>query len=455
MARPKINRREFLGTAGAAGAGFWIAGRQTGFGQEKSPNAKLNVACIGVGGRGRASLDACRNENVVAICDIDEGPLSKAAKDYPGAKVYTDYRKLLDEMANQIDAVTVGTPDHHHAPAAARAIALGKHAYVEKPLTHNIYEARKLTELAAKHKVATQMGNQGHSTDSRRRLVEALQQGIIGKVTEVHAWTNRPIWPQAMKRPTKTDPVPPGLHWDLFLGPAPERPFVNRIYHPFAWRGWWDFGTVALGDMACHIMDAAFWGLNLRYPTRVEAEGDPLLPETGPKWMTVKLDFPARGEQPPLKFIWYDGKKSDSEGRETPNLPPAELAKGVKITNNGNIIVGDKGTIVVLDEQTGNWKAVIDGKVLDKKELDIKQTLPRVPGDMGGHHGEWIAACKGGPKSLGDFSYSGPFTETVLIGIVAFRTGKALDWDGEAMKAKNCPEAEPYIRREYRKGWEV
>src|SRR5262245_57187572 len=199
MAR-KINRRDSLRDTGAAGAGFWVTGRQLGFGQEKSPNARLNVACIGVGGRGRASLDACKGENVVAVCDIDDAPLEKAAKDFPNAKTFSDYRVMLDEIGKQIDAVTVGTPDHHHAPAAARAMAMGKHAYVEKPLTHNIYEARKLTELAAKHKLATQMGNQGHSTNSRRRCVEALQQGIIGKVTEVHAWTNRPIWPQAIER---------------------------------------------------------------------------------------------------------------------------------------------------------------------------------------------------------------------------------------------------------------
>jgi predicted dehydrogenase len=455
MGRTNVNRRDFLKTAGAAGAGFWVTGRQLGFGQEKSPNAKLNVACIGVGGRGRASLDACKGETVVAVCDIDENPLGKAAKDYSGAKVYTDYRKMLDEMGKEIDAVTVGTPDHHHAPAAARAMAMGKHAYVEKPLTHNVYEARKLTELAARHKLATQMGNQGHSSSSRRLLVEALQQGVIGKVTEVHAWTNRPIWPQAIDRPKEQPECPKNVHWDLFLGPAPERPY-HKAYHPFAWRGWWDFGTAALGDMACHIMDAAFWGLQLKYPTQVEAEGQPLHPESGPKWMTVRLQFPARGEMPPVKYVWYDGKLGkDGDGKDIPNMPPAELAKGIKLNNNGNVIIGEKGTIVVLDEQTGNWKVVLDGKVLDKKEVEIKQTLPRVQGEMGGHHGEWIAACKGGPKSLGDFSYSGPFTETVLIGIAAFRAGKKLEWDGEAMKAKNAPEADPYIKREYRKGWEV
>jgi predicted dehydrogenase len=443
----KLNRREFLknsGAAGAAGAGFWIAGRQPAWAQEKGPNAKLNVACIGVGGRGRASFDACRGENIVAVCDIDDGPLDKACKDVPNAKRYNDYREMIEKEEKNIDAVTVGTPDHHHAPAAVRAMRLGKHAYVEKPMTHNIYEARTLTQVAAEKKLATQMGNQGHSTASRRRLVEALQQGVIGKVTEIHAWTNRPIWPQGIDRPKEEKECPKSIHWDLFLGPAPVRPY-HPAYHPFKWRGWWDFGTGALGDMACHVMDGAFWGLKLGYPTQVETEGEALNPETGPKWMIVKLQFPQRGELPPVKYTWYDGGK----------LPAVELSQGIKVKDNGNIIVGDKGTIVVLDEQGGNWGVVQDGKMVNNKELKIEQTIARNPGDMGGHHAEWITACKGGPKALGDFSYSGPFTETVLIGIAAFRSGKKLEWDGPNMKATNAPEADKYIKREYRKGWEV
>ena len=444
----KISRRAFIGTTGAAGAGFWITGRQLGYGQEKSPNAKVNMGCIGVGGRGAGNVDGVKGENVVALCDPDENHLNAMASKFPNAKKYLDYRKMFEEQKD-IEAVTVATPDHSHAPASAMAMKMGKHCYTEKPMTHSIHEARVLTELAAKHKVQTQMGNQGHSNGSRRRLVEFLQQGGIGKVTEVHAWTNRPIWPQAIDRPAKAMDVPAHIHWDLILGPAPERPY-HKCYHPFAWRGWWDFGTGALGDMACHIMDAAFWGLDLKYPTAVEAEGAPLHPESGPAWMTVKLDFPARGDKPAVKYVWYDGKKKTDDGKETPNMPPADLAKGVKINNNGNIIVGDKGTVVVLDEQTGNWKAVIDGKTLDKSELKIEKTLPDSPG----HHEEWIRAIKGGPAALGNFAYSGPFTETVLIGIVAFRANKGkLKWDGESMKAVGCPEADPFIKREYRKGW--
>jgi predicted dehydrogenase len=441
----RLNRRDFLTNAGAAGAGYWIAGRQPAWAQEKGPNAKLNVACIGVGGRGRASYDACKGENIVAVVDCDDRPLDACMKDTPKAKRYNDYRRMFDEMAGTIDAVTVGTPDHHHGPAGARALALKKHLYVEKPMAHNIYECRKMTELAAKNGVATQMGNQGHSSDSRRRLVEALQQNIIGDVVEVHAWTNRPIWPQGIGRPTKEEAVPPWLHWDEFLGPAPERPY-SAAYHPFKWRGWWDFGTGALGDMACHIMDATYWGLNLGFPKTVEVESDgPAGPETAPKWEIIRFEFPARGTLPALKYTWYDGGK----------MPPLDLAGGLKLNSNGNIIVGRKGTIVVLDEQGGGWKVVTDGKPVDNKELDVKQTLPRVPGGMNGHHGEWLTACKGGPKAQGDLSYSGPFTEMVLIGIAAYRTGKRFEWDGPAMKATNAPEADRYIKRDYRKGWEI
>jgi predicted dehydrogenase len=439
-----MNRRRFLGQSAAIGAGFWIAGRQHGFGQEKSPNARLNVAVIGVGGmRGADNTAGVASETLVAFCDVDEKNLAKAKQKYPGVKEYHDFRVMLDQEP-KLDAVVISTPDHVHAPAAVRAMRLGKHVYVEKPMAHNIYEARKMTELAAKAKVATQMGNQGHSSDSRRRLVEALQQGVIGDVTEVHAWSNRPIWPQGIDRPTKVEDVPKWLHWDEFLGPAPERPY-SSAYHPFKWRGWWDFGTGALGDMACHIMDATYWGLNLGYPKSVEVEGDPLKAETAPNWEIIRYEFPARGTMGALKYTWYDGGK----------MPPADLSGGIKLNNNGNVIVGKKGTIVVLDEQGGGWKVILDGKVVDNKELEIKQTLPRVPGGMGGHHGEWLTACKGGPRALGDLSYSGPFTEMCLIGIAAFRAGKKLEWDGPNMKATNCPEADKYIKREYRKGWEV
>jgi predicted dehydrogenase len=448
----RVSRRTFVQGTGAAGAGFWIAGRQLGYGQEKSPNAKVNVAVIGVDGRGAGHVDGLKDENMVALCDVDESRLDKQAAKFPAAKKYTDWRKMLDEC-KEIEAVSVATPDHSHAPAAATALKLGKHTYTEKPLTRTIYEARVLTELAAKNpKLVTQMGNQGHSRDERRKLVEALQQGVIGKVTEFHSWTNRPIWPQGLDRPQGGPECPKTLNWDLWLGPSPERPY-HKQYHPFSWRGWWDFGTGALGDMACHIMDAGYWGLKLGYPVEVEAEGDPLKPECGPKWMVVKQKFPARGDLPAVDVVWYDGGK----------LPPEEKAAGVKlrdgeknIVGNGNIFVGDKGTIVVTDEQSGAWKVIgKDGKMVDQKEIKTEETIRRVPGGMGGHFKDWVGGIKGGPRPHGEFAYSGPFTEMVLIGIPAFRVGKKLEWDGPTMKAKNCPEVDPYIKPEYRKGYSL
>src|SRR5688572_17240826 len=337
----RVSRRTFVQGTGAAGAGFWIAGRQLGYGQEKSPNAKVNVAVIGVEGRGAGHVDGLKDENMVALCDVDEQRLDKQAAKFPAAKKYTDWRKMLDEC-KEIEAVSVATPDHSHAPAAATALKMGKHCYTEKPLTRTIYEARVLTELAAKNpKLVTQMGNQGHSRDERRKLVEALQQGMIGKVTEFHSWTNRPIWPQGLDRPQGGPECPKTLHWDLWLGPSPERPY-HKQYHPFSWRGWWDFGTGALGDMACHIMDAGYWGLKLGYPVEVEAEGDPLKPECGPKWMIVKQKFPARGDLPAVDVAWYDGGKAPSNDKAA----GVKLRDGEKnVLGNGNIFVGDKGTI--------------------------------------------------------------------------------------------------------------
>lgn len=434
-----IRRREFLRNAGVAGAGYWIAGRQTGFGQERSPNAKLNVASIGVGGRGRASLDACKGENIVAVCDIDDRPLDKACADFPKAKRYNDYREMLEKEAATLDAVTVGTPDHHHAPAAARAIALKKHAYVEKPLTHSVYEARTLAELAARNKVATQMGTQGHAHSKLRRVVELVRAGVLGPVREAHVWSNRPIWPQGIDRPKEVHPVPPYLHWDLFLGPAPARPY-HPCYHPFKWRGWWDFGTGALGDMACHLMDPVFWALDLGAPSTVEAEGEPRHPETGPLWCIIRYEFAAKGDRPPLKLTWYDGQK----------LPSTDLTPGVAtLPKNGAIFVGEKGNLLALEEGVQAYKLLPEGKFPDAEQ--VKPSLPQSPG----HHAEWIEACKGGPAALSEFGYASNLTESVLLGNVAFRAGKKLQWDSAQLKATNCPEASQFIKREYTKGWEV
>jgi predicted dehydrogenase len=442
----KTNRRDFLkntGAAAAGGVGFWIAGRQSIWAQEKGPNAKVNVAVIGAGGKGAGEIQGVlkAGDNIVALCDVDEKSLDAGSKAAPDAKRYHDYREMFDKEAKNFDAVTVSTPDHHHFPASILAIKNKKHVYTQKPLVHSVWEARKIAEAAKEYNVVTQMGNQGHASDARREQVELLRHGVLGKVSEVHVWTNRPIWAQAIDRPKDTPPVPPHLKWDLFLGPAPERPY-HKCYHPFSWRGWWDFGTGALGDMACHLMDAPYWGLDLGYPTSVEAEGEPLHPETGPKWMIVRLEFPARGQKPPIKFIWYDGGK----------MPPADLAHGAKVGNNGYIIVGDKGSLVALDEQ-GQRRVFFPEEL---KDVKVEPSLPRTGGGHEwGNHREWLDAIKGKGKAQCGFEYAGPFTESVLIGIVAFRAGKKLDWDGKAMKATNCPEADKFIKREYRKGWDL
>jgi predicted dehydrogenase len=442
----KSNRREFLKNGGAvvtSAAGYWITGVQPIWAQEKGPNAKVNVAVVGAGGKGAGEIQGVlkAGDNIVALCDVDEKSLDAGSKVAPDAKRYFDYREMFDKEAKNFDAVTVSTPDHHHFLASMLAVKNKKHVYTQKPLVHSVWEARTLAEAAKEARVVTQMGNQGHASDARREQVEFLRQGVLGKVTEVHVWTNRPIWGQAMDRPKNTPGIPNTLHWYEWLGPAPDRPY-HKAYHPFAWRGWWDFGTGALGDMACHLMDAPFWGLDLGYPTSVEAEGDPLHPETGPKWMIVRLEFPARGDKPPVKLTWYDGGK----------MPPPELSKGAKIGNNGYIIIGDKGSFVALDEQ-GQKRVFFPDEL---KDVKVEQTLPRTGGGHEwGNHREWLDAIKGKGKAQCGFEYAGPFTEAVLIGIVAFRAGKKLDWDGQAMKAKNCPEADKYIKREYRKGWEI
>jgi predicted dehydrogenase len=421
MTRP--TRRDFL--KASAATGFWIAGRGAGWGRERSPNAKVNVAFIGVGGQGGGNmgrLSQLEDVNVYALCDVDETRLGQAAGKHPGAKKHVDFRKMLEEEKG-IDAVVVSTPDHLHAAASVMAMRLGKHVYCEKPLTHSVHEARVMAETAARCKVVTQMG-QGYSGDTLLSNVAA-----IGPVREVHTWTNRPIWPQAIDRPPER-PVPDGLHWDLWLGPAPARAYHDSL-HPFKWRGWWDFGTGACGDMACHLMDAAFRALKLGLPSAVEAEGDPRHPETGPKWEILRWEFPARGEMPPVKLTWYDGGKK----------PPAELVEGAALPDGGWIMVGEKGTL---------WRERFfpAAKFAEHKPVPVE---PRYPG----RHADWIGAIKSGGAAQSPFATAARMTESILLGSVAFRLGRRIEWDAEAMKARGCPEADPLLRRDYRKGWSL
>lgn len=464
MARKRSgpNRRDFVKTSAVIGGGYFIASPLPTTGAVRSANEAVRLACIGTGGKGGSdSEQAAELCDVVAICDCDEGRMDGIAKGKKGdkfakAKRYTDFRKLFDEVGKSIDAVTISTPDHTHAPAAMRALRLGIAAYVQKPLTHTVFEARQLRELAAEKKIATQMGNQGSAADGMREAIEVIQSGAIGKVTEAHIWTNRPIWPQApsiMKRPEGEDEVPKSLNWDAFIGPAPMRPYKKDTYHPFKWRGWWDYGTGALGDMGCHTANMAFRALKLEYPTTVEAQAGDVNDETCPSFATVTFQFPQRGDLPPCKIVWYEGKVPGKDGKLTKNLPSAELLQGQDPPGSGSLLVGDKGTLYSPNDYGAAYV------LFPKKEfVDYKPPSPTLPRNNGGDPGmkrEWIDAVRGGPAPYSNFDIAGLLTEFILLGNVAIRTGKKLEWDGPNCKVTNVPEADKYVRKEYRKGWEL
>jgi predicted dehydrogenase len=443
-AKRSFNRRQFLSTSTAATSGLLLG---AGFGQRAfgatvrprkvSPNEKLNLAAIGAAGsQGATDTDGCASENIVALCDVDEIRLRERGAKYPKAKLYRDYRKMLDEM-KEIDGVIVSTPDHHHAFASVMAMKLGKHVYCQKPLAHSVWEARRMREVARETGVITQMGNQGHSYDSTRRLVELVRAGALGEVREVHVWTDRPIWPQGIGRPKETPPAPASLDWDLWLGPAPQRPY-SPDYVPFKWRGWWDFGTGAVGDMACHNCDAAYWALDLGQPLTIEAETSGVNSETAPKWAIVRFEFSQRGNLPPVKLTWYEGGKK----------PSRDLADGADLPANGTLMLGSKGKILFRDWNPNNFRLLPEDKFKDYQ--GPPQSIPRAPD---GPYKEWIAACKGGSPCLSNFDYAAPLTEFVLLGNLAMRTGKKIEWDAKKLEAKNCPEAAQFIRRDYRNGW--
>ncbi len=451
-----VSRRDLL-RGSAAAAAFTMAPRQVLGGQGRpSANERLNIAAVGVGGMGANNLAACAQENVVALCDVDAGGYAaKTIAKYPGAKVYKDFRVMFDQQKN-IDAVIVATPDHTHAVVALAAIRRGKHVYVQKPLTHSVYEARVLTEEARKHKVMTQMGNQGHSGEGPRLISEWIADGAIGVVREVHCWTNRPVWPQSVEveRPQETPPVPDTLDWDLWLGPAPVRPY-HPSYHPGTWRAWWDFGTGSLGDLGCHIMDPAFWALKLKYPVSVEGNistyWQGLWKKTEPKneqyprSTIVRYKFPTREGLPPVKLTWWDGGMMPER--------PEVLEKGRRMGDDdgGILFVGDKGLLMCGCFGKGA-RLIPESRMKEYKIPDPK--LPRVPGGESGHEKDWIRACKDGKPSSANFDYSGPFAETVLMGNLAIRFPfRELQWDGAKMEVTNDKDANAYVRRQYRNGW--
>jgi predicted dehydrogenase len=438
----RSSRREFLRNSAFTGIGIWVVDKSWAQGNQ-TPNERVNFGCIGVGGKGDSdTADAARLGNVVAICDVDENTLNQAAAKYPNAKPFRDYRKMLEVMGKQIDAVTVSTPDHHHATAASLAMQMGKHCFTQKPLTHSIYEARRLGDLARRMRVATQMGNQGTAGSGLRKDAALVQAGVLGRVTEVHVWTNRPIWPQGVDRPAQA-PVPSNLDWELWLGPAPKRPY-GPGYHGFAWRGWWDFGTGALGDMACHTVNMPFMALDLRDPISVVAQTSGHNKDSYPRSSRIVYQFPANRKRGPLTMTWYDGGQ----------LPPKELFTGGKfedliadgkIPDSGSLIVGAKDKLYTPGDYGGGGRFIYN------------DPAPVAFTESPGHFEEFIRAIKGGVPAASNFpDYSGPLTETILLGNLAvWADGKKIEWDAKALKAKNAPEVSHIIRPTYRAGYSV
>jgi len=385
---------------------------------------------VGAGGRGQANLQALRHHDIVGLCDVDERRAGKVFEEYPKAQRFRDFRKMLDALHAQIDAVVVSAPNHIHAPASVMAMRLGKHCYCEKPLTHSVYEARVMAQVAGEKKVATQMGTQIHASSNYRRAIEILRSGAIGSIREVDIWTMAAEG--GGDRPKETPPVPPGLDWDLWLGPAPWRPY-HPCYLPRQWHFWWDFGGGVLGNVGCHFMDLAFWALELRHPRTIEAQGPPVHPETTPRTLTVRYEFDARGSFPPVTVTWYQGRRSPRVERG--EAPPWEP---------GFLFVGDSGMLLV------NYSKRL--LLPESKFADFKPPAPTIP-DSPGHYAEWVAACKTGSPTGCNFDYAGALTEMVLLGNVAYRVGKKIEWEPATQKAKNCPEADAFIRRPYRPGW--
>jgi len=443
MAEP-MKRREWFKTLALSGLGL-LTLRNPKSAWSYQANNKLNMAFVGAGGQGGglANTFAGLGENIVALCDVDDQRAAETYKRFPNAKRFKDFRKMLDEMANEIDAVVVATPDHTHAVASVAAMKLGKHVYCEKPLTWCIGEARVMRQVAIEKKVVTQMGNQGTGDNRLRQAVEVVWSGAIGKVREVHIWSNRPIWPQGIERPKETPPVPPYLDWDLWLGPAPWRPY-HPDYLPFRWRGWCDFGTGALGDMGCHTMNMPVLALKLHQAIAegktivVHAEHSGFNGESYPKWSIVRYFFPERGDLPPVTVTWYDGGQK----------PPADLLPGEKLPGSGALLIGDKGMLYAPGDYAGEWR------LLPAEQFkDYQPPEPILPRSQG-HHREFVMACKGeNIKPMSNFvDYAVYLTEIVLLGNLAIRFGKVV-WDARRGRVIGNPEAEPFVMRPYRKGW--
>jgi predicted dehydrogenase len=436
--RQQVTRRTFLHNMAWTGSGLIILLNSRSV-YSTQANEKLNIAGIGVGGRGADDVNGVAGENIVALCDVDQKHAAQTFERYPQAKRYKDFRKMLDEMHQKIDAVVIGTPDHTHAPAAVMAMKLGKHCYCEKPLTHSVFEARVMAEVAREKKLVTQMGTQIHAESNYRRVVELVQTGAIGTVREVHVWLGAnfsgPPKPTDMSQPdapSDSPAVPETLDWDLWLGPASYRSY-HPAYAPFRWRYWWNFANGELGDFFCHYCDLAFWALKLRHPITVEAEGA-IHPESAARWTIARQEYPARGDLPPVTLTWYNGGGYPAFAKEG-KIP--QWANAVLFIGSEGMLIADYGQHRLLPEE---------------KFADFKRPDPFIP-DSIGHHREWVEACKTGSQTTCNFDYSGALTEAALLCNVALRTGKKLRWDAKNLKAVGCPEADRFIRREYRKGW--
>ncbi len=438
----RTNRRRFLQASAATGVGFWVAGGVQAK-ESTSPNERIAFASIGIGGRGSSdSANAGNAGEMVAICDVDEKLLNVVGKKrFPEAKRYTDFRKMLDEMGDRLDAVTVSTPDHVHAPAALMAMRMGKHCFCQKPLARTIYEARLMARVAREQNVATQMGNQFNADSSLRRAVAVIKSGVLGTITDVHVWTNRPTWPQGGDR-AKSVPCPKHLDWNVWLGPAPVRPYANG-YHPFAWRSWWDFGSGALGDMACHTVNFPYIALNLRDPVAVQAETSGHNGDYFPKWSIINFDFPELDGRPPVKFTWYDGGKR----------PDRELLEGESVNKSGCLVIGEKGKLYAPGDYAGpdddGGPHLIGGAEMPEVEWV----------ESPGHFEEWVRAIKGGEPAMSNFpDYAGGLAETNLLGnlavwVAATGKGERVQWDAKNMKSTNVAGLETIIKPIYRPGY--
>lgn len=431
-----MSRRKFLKTGAVATAGLTVVpssvlGQRLG---KVSPSDKLNIAGVGVGGRGFAVLKGLESQNIVALCDVDWKYADKAFRHFPKAKKFWDYRKMYDEIGKSIDAVMVATADHTHAMIAADALTMKKHVYCEKPLTHSVYESRLLTKLAEKHKVATQMGNQGASGAGVRQVVDWIWAGEIGEVRKVEVFTDRPIWPQGLNVPKEVHTIPKTLNWDLFIGPAKHRPF-NEIYHPWNWRGWWDFGTGALGDMACHMMHPIFKALKLGYPSKVQGNSTLLLTDCAPSAQAVKYTFPARDNLPKVglpevEVYWYDGGIQPMRPEGMP------VGKDLNDSGGGVIFHGSKDTLICGCYGVRPW--LLSGRTPNPPKTQREVTVS--------HEMDWVRACKENAENriegTSPFAEAGPFNEMVVMGVLAVRLqslNQELHWDGENMRFTNIP----------------